>query len=302
LRERGHQQTIVCPEGSALDERARAEGFSVIAKCPRSGDIAHAHSGRAHNVAIRATLGSPVIRVVTRHTAFPPRHPFIHRLKYTRTCHGIVAVSGAVRDTLLYAGVPDARITVIHTGVALPELPPRVARDGPFTVGHVGAFTEEKGQDIAIAAAKLLPDVRFVLAGGGPLLSELARTAPSNVSFPGFLADLADFFAAIDLFAMPSRSEAWGLAALEAMAHRVPVAASAIQGLAEIVEAGRSGWLVPPGNAEALARVIQEAAADPERLLQIGQAARDRAEQFTVSQMASETEAFYGRLLEPLRV
>lgn len=230
---------------------------------------------------------------MTRHVAFAPRHPWIHRFKYTHICHGIIAVSEAVRDGLLRAGVPADRIEVVHTGV---DLPTPVARTpGPFTVGHLGAFTREKGQDIAIAAARLLPQVRFILAGDGPLREELRIAAPPNVEFPGFVADLADFFSRIDLFVMPSRWEAWGLAALEAMAYGVPVVASDIQGLAEIVEQGRSGWLFPVGNAEVLASAIAEASRS--ELATWGKAARERAATFTIERMARETEAFYRHLL-----
>ena len=116
----------------------------------------------------------------------------------------------------------------------------------------MGAFTKEKGQDVAMAAAALLresmPYARFILAGDGTLLNDLRRRAPENVVFPGFLSDHAAFFAALDLFIMPSRSEAWGMAALEAMAHGVPVIASDVGGLPEIVEPGNGGWLVPPGD------------------------------------------------------
>lgn len=289
----GHAQTIVCPASSALAERARADDFAVAANINRDSDIVHAHSGRALNRAFRATLGAPAIRVMTRHVAFAPRHPWIHRLKYTHTCHGIIAVSEAVRDVLLRSGIATDRIEVIHTGIDLPT--PMARKAGPFTVGHLGAFTKEKGQDIAVAAARLLPDVRFILAGEGPLLEELRTTAPSNVEFPGFIADLAKFFAQIDLFVMPSRSEAWGLAALEAMAHGVPVIASDIQGLAEIVEDGRSGWLFPMDDSKVLAELIGKITGIALESFQ--SASRARAGIFTMERMARETEAFYRRLL-----
>ena len=83
------------------------------------------------------------------------------------------------------------------------------------------------------------------------------------------------------------------MAALEAMAHLVPVIASNIHGLAEIVTP-QTGWLVPVGNAAALAAAIAEV--DPARLEELGIVARERAEQFTVEKMAQKTETFYRRL------
>lgn len=232
---------------------------------------------------------------MTRHVAFAPRHPWIHRFKYTHTCHGIVAVSEAVRSVLLQAGIAANRIEVIHTGIEMPDaIAPHA---GPFAVGHLGAFTKEKGQAIGIAAARLLPNVHFIFAGEGPLRDELRAAAPPNVEFPGFVADLQTFFSQIDLLVMPSRSEAWGLAALEAMARGIPVVASDIQGLAEIVEPGSSGWLFPPGDVDALVRCIGDARSDRVRLAAYGKAARERAANFTIDRMARQTEAFYEHLL-----
>jgi glycosyltransferase involved in cell wall biosynthesis len=96
---------------------------------------------------------------------------------------------------------------------------------------------------------------------------------------------------------MPSRSEAWGLAALEAMAHGVPVIASDTGGLPEIVDAGNGGWLVPAGDPAALAQAIVEAASDPQGLRNQGQRARERARLFSVGRMVEQTEAFYGRFV-----
>lgn len=292
LRERGHTQLIVSPAGSALTERARTAGFDVATKCPRTGDIVHAHSGQAHNMAVRATLGATITRIVTRHVAFVPRHPLVHRLKYTKTCDGIIAVSAAVRNVLTEAGIPIEHIEVIHTGITLPDEPAPRPHKG-FAVGHMGAFTREKGQDVAIEAARLLPDIHFVLAGEGPLLDALRHAAPPNVSFPGFVTDLAEFFSGLELFIMPSRSEAWGLATLEAMAYGVPVIVSDIEGLSEIVTP-QCGVLVPQGNAEMLAQAI--ATIDRVGLSARREAARARAAEFTVAKMAEQTETFYRRV------
>jgi len=269
----------------------------------RTADIVHAHSGRAQNIAYRKTLWTPVRRVVTRHVAFEPRHPLVHRLKYTWTCHGIIAVSDAVRRALIQSGIPAKKIETIHTGIEVEDPAPRFGRtDGAFVIGHMGAFTPEKGQDVAVAAAALLqhslPRARFVLAGEGPLLETIRASATENVNLPGFVSDRAEFFASLDVFIMPSRSEAWGMAALEAMAHGVPVIANDIGGLAELVEDGNGGWLVRPGDPAALARAITYAATNPDRLREQGEKARERARLFSVARMVEQTEAFYRRLVE----
>lgn len=289
LRDRGHKQTIVTPARSALAAQALAEGFTIAAKVPREGDIVHAHSGKAQNLAVRATLGSNIIRVITRHVAFEPRNQFFHWLKYAKSAHGVIAVSDAVRDGLIRSGVPAEHIQVIHTGVAIPAEIHRTEHEG-FTVGHMGAFTEEKGQRVLVEAARLVPQAKFILAGDGRLREALIKNAPANVAFPGFLPDLDQFFASLDLFVMPSLSEAWGLAALEAMARGVPVIASDIQGLKEFVDS-----LVPPNDPAALAQAIQSVT--QQDLRELGAAARTRASQFSIAKMIDETERFYARLL-----
>ena len=308
LRARGYRQTIVCPPSSVLAERARSAGFPIAKLGLRTADIVHAHGGRALTVAFWKTVGfNKVHRVVTRHVAFRPRNAWLHRMKYKRACEGIVAVSDAVRRGLIETGVPSGKIEVIHTGIEMPE-PPRRDRltfgllPTDFVVGHMGAFTKEKGQDVAVAAANLLresmPYARFLLAGDGILLNEMRRRAPDTVTFPGFVKNHTAFFGALDVFIMPSRSEAWGMAALEAMAHGVPVIASDVGGLPEIVEPDNGGWLVPANDPAALARAIMESAASPYRLHEQGLKARKRAELFSVARMVEQTEAFYRRFTE----
>jgi glycosyltransferase involved in cell wall biosynthesis len=259
-------------------------------------------------------VGLPIRRVVTRHVAFAPNHPRVHRLKYTLTCHGVIAVSQAVRAALLASGISDDRIETIPTGVEWPAVLPdaqerRAIRsrwgfdDRHFVVGHMGAFTAEKGQDVAINAAALLqprlpglPGLRMILAGEGPLRGSMQ--ASSVVILPGHISDRAEFFAALDLFIMPSRSEAWGLAALEAMAHGVPVVASNIGGLPEMIEAGETGWLVTPGDPGELADAIDRAASDRENLRATGLRGRERSKRFSVEETAARTEAFYRRMLQ----
>jgi len=329
LRLRKHAQVLVCHADSPLGQRAAAEHFEVaplgrgaITRLRRRlssehFDIVHAHDGRAQNISVLASAGLPLRRVASRQVAFAPRQPLIHRWKYTKTAHGIIANSESVRRVLISSGIPGESIQVIPPGIEFPaELPSADLRarararwgftSDHFVVGHAGAFTHEKGQDIALEAALLLaprlPQSRMLLAGNGPersnpRMQDLANRAASTAVLPGFLDDLSDFYAALDLFIMPSRSEGWGLTALEAMANGLAVIATDVGGLRELVEHGKTGWLVPLDSAKALAEAIEAAAMDPARLSEFGRNARERARQFSMERTVEQTEQFYARLL-----
>jgi len=322
LRQRGHRQLIVSRADSPLAQRASAEGFE-LARLGAGGitslrrrlsserfDIVHAHDGRAQNIAVLASAGLPLRRVVSRQVAFSPRHPLIHRWKYAKTCHGIIANSEFVRQVLISSGVSGVDIEVIPPGIELPAELPNAdlrararARWGfaadDFVAGHAGAFTHEKGQDIALEAALLLapklPRFRLLLAGDGP---ERTLNQTSGIAvLPGFLDDLTDFYAALDLFIMPSRSEGWGLTALRAMANGLAVIATNVGGLPELVEDGKTGWLIPPDSPQALADAIEAATSDPAHLAAQARNARERAAEFSINRTIEQTERFYTRLL-----
>ncbi len=112
-----------------MEGRARAEGFEVApASVGLRGlmnrvQIVHAHTGRGQTLAWTASVGLAVKRIVTRHVAFEPRHPLVHRMKYSYLCDGIIAVSQAARRAAMSAGVPGSKIETIPTGVEIGELP-----------------------------------------------------------------------------------------------------------------------------------------------------------------------------------
>ncbi len=322
LKLRGHRQLIVCPPDSPLAKRAAAENQEVMPLASvgdvrrrlrnEKFDIVHAHDSKAQTISYRASLGLAVRRVASRQVAFRPRHPMFHRWKYGHTCDGVIANSQAVLQVLLAAGVPDQRIEVIAPGIEMPQNLPSpdmraIARarwgysSDHFVIGHAAAFTHEKGQDVAIEAALSLvpkfPCARMLLPGDGPQRSELTAQASGIVQLPGFIENLDEFYAALDLYIMPSRSEGWGLTALRAMAFGLPVVASNVGGLPELVEHEKSGWLVPPESPEALAAAILDAASDPERLCEFGRNARERAAQFSIERTVEQTESLYLRLL-----
>jgi glycosyltransferase involved in cell wall biosynthesis len=336
LRRRGHAQTLVCREGSELETRLREEGLACfplpahdpahaygilqLRKFLREGrcDIVHAHDGRAQTVAWLASVGTRARRVASRRVGFLPRPIWTYRLKYSSTCDAVIAVSDYIRRRALGCGVPDSRIEVIPDGIEIPaELPARetaaLARaawgfsDRHFLVGHLGAFAPEKGQEVALGALRRLgerlPEARLLLAGEGPRrrAAEIAverEGMGGRVRFCGRVQNPAGFFPALDLFIMPSKSEGLGSAALLAMSYGLPVVASRVGGLPEIVLENSTGWLVEPGSEEALAQAIAAAAGDRAELQEMGRKARQRARQYSLDIMVERTEALYGRLVE----
>jgi glycosyltransferase involved in cell wall biosynthesis len=339
LHNRGHGQLIVCPKGSALESRAQQEGFDVFS-LRRHGfrglpavsglrrrlrddgfQILHAHDGRGQTVSALASLGLPVRHVATRRVTFMPgglgRIFALHHLQYGPICDAIIAVSAYVRELLVAAGFPPSKVEVIPDGITIPGEVPNddvrsVARrrwdipEKAFVVGHAGAFTREKGQDVLLEAFLQLrdsvPGARLLLAGEGqlrnsPRIAGLLRKSDGCARLLDWMDDLTPFFAALNVYAMPSRSEGLGSSALLAMAYGLPVVASRVGGLSEIVEDGKTGWLVAPESPFELAQALMTAASDCERLRRFGASGRERARTFSDDTMIDRTEALYGRLL-----
>jgi len=328
LRDRGHQQMVVTLDGTALEGGARAEGFRVFvlpAHDPahahgvmqlrqllhaESFQIVHAHDGLGQSLSWFASAGLPAKRVASRRVTFVPARAFDTRVKYGWMCDAVIAVSHYVKQLLLDSGIPASDVHVIPDGVELPEsLGDAGVRAGVraawamseagFAVGYLGALSHEKGHDVALNAMAIvqqsLPDSSIIVASdaGGLML-----TVCLNVRRLMLPENHAEFFAAIDLFIMPSRAEGLGSSALLAMAHGVPVIASRVGGIPEIVDDGETGWLVPPDDPAALAEAITRAASERARLVAMGRKARERARQFSSTLMVERTERLYEKTVK----
>jgi glycosyltransferase involved in cell wall biosynthesis len=175
-------------------------------------------------------------------------------------------------------GVPAARVAVISnacpaghfaTASAAQRAEARaalgLAEDLPVAL-CLGALSPEKRVDLAIAAVARMDDVVLVVAGDGPrraaLEAEARRSAPGRVRFLGELADPRVALAAAEVLVVPSDTEGQPAVAIEAGLSGLPVVATRVGGLAEIVDDGRSGFLVPPGDVAALAGAVRAALAD----------------------------------------
>lgn len=232
--------------------------------------------------------------------------PTLYRLA---TC--VIGVSDAVVSYLVgQDGVPPAKARRIYNAIEerYMELRDRAPSSDGFRIFAAGRLAPVKGHaDLLRAVAPLLSDETLVtlqIAGDGSEWSALHRLASElqiaeRVTFYGHRTDVPELLATSDLFVLPSRSEGFGLAVVEAMAVGVPVVATRVGGVPEVVPAWASEWLVPPGDVEGLrSAVIRMLAMAPEYRAAMGQRLREHAvAHFGPEQYVANLEALYAELL-----
>ena len=176
--------------------------------------------------------------------------------------------------------------------------------EGKFIVGQVAALDDShKGQLTLLEAARQIeksrPDIHFVLVGSGRdelRIRDAARDL-GNLSFTGWVDNVGDYLAAFDLFVLPSLREGLGSILLDAMQFGLPIVASAVGGIPDIVENTKSGSLVPPGDANALAEAIIRLYTDAEMRNAMSEAARRRAENYRPESMIEQYWRLYQEIL-----
>ena len=217
----------------------------------------------------------------------PVRRVWLHVFR-----HGLSAINAMSRRIELEVrelGLGNVAISRIPNGVVIPMRPsPRVGRSRPFQLLFVGRLVVEKGIETLLDAARRVRDAGFCfnlrIVGDGPLRTQLADTVRTLalgdcVTLMGALppARIAEQFAASDLFVLPSLLEGMPGVLLEAMAHALPVVATRVSGSEDVVDPS-VGWLVPVGEAPALAVAIGRAIGlGCDGLAAMGSRAREKA-------------------------
>lgn len=240
-----------------------ASGYGSLARMARIG------------VDVLSAWGSDVVQFPS--TSWVHRRIIVGNLAQPKI---VCATSRFLAERVLELGVPESRIRVVPFGVDVERFQPATRPDREqVTIGTVKSLRPVYGIDILIRAVAELrarlrrrggdgaPDCRLVIAGAGPQRAELERLARSlevgqYVSFLGPVAheDVPAVLRTFDIFAVLSRSEGFGLAAAEASACGLPVVATEVGGLGEVMDGGRSGVLVAPDSpsaaADALLRLV----------------------------------------------
>lgn len=338
LARRGVSATLAAPQRASLFDRVRRAGFAVVPLAARNDadpfavfrlagllrrerfDVIHCHTGRSHAI---ARLARPLVPanfrprlVVSRRVAFESTS-LLTRWKFAGVDR-VLAVSEAVKQRLIVAGIDPARIALVRDGIPAAEAAADSAErervrhqlhlsPANRLVLHIGHLGAEKGQSDLIAAAvpihAAVPDARVVIVGGGKLRASLEREASAageaRVLFAGFWPpeSIGSLLAAAEVFVLPSRQEGLGSILLDAMSAGVPVVATSTGGIPEIVRDGDTGLLVPPASPAALAKAVIRLLKDPALAGRIAAAGRTFVrEQGGADRMVEETLAVYRSL------
>jgi starch synthase len=303
------------------------EAFSVdlaMARDPVDAQVAHAHTWYVSLAGLLVRTLHQIPLVLTLHSLEPLRPWKSDQLgtgylvstgaekHAVETADRVIAVSQAMRaDIVKLFSIDPARIVVIPNAVDATRFcrtQDRAAlarhRVRPPYVLFVGRISEQKGIfDLLSAAQSLPPQVQVVLCAASPDTPEIearlrsavqarpeVRWIPEMVPAP----DLVQLYSHAAAFVCPSAYEPFGIINLEAMACETPVVASAVGGILDVVEDGRTGLLVPPGDAAALVRAMRALLDDPARARALGAAGRERVlARFTWAVVAERTEQIY---------
>ncbi|WP_251975788.1 glycosyltransferase family 4 protein [Salinicola avicenniae] len=309
------RQSLVCRRDSPMRARLAAGNITFIdadhalaghVGTPRA-DIVHAHEAKAvHWAWLEQRLrGTPYL--LTRRVPQPVKDKPFNRLTY-RGAACAVAISSVIERHLRERDwCPVVRIPSVLSGQ--PADPARIAglRErfaGRRVIGHIGALVDRhKGQRVLLEAARQLgpryPDAVFLLLGEGEDAEMLKAESADldNVIWEGFQSHVGDYLEIMTLFAFPSRNEGLGSTLLDAMDHGVPIVASDVDGIPDLIEHDISGLLVPPGDATALARELAALLDDPDCAARLAAGARQRLADFTPAAMATAYRARYRDIL-----
>jgi glycosyltransferase involved in cell wall biosynthesis len=217
-------------------------------------------------------------------------------------CDVIVCISEHELSAGLAIGIHKPKLKLVNNGILL--LTPYSSEpiswpDNRLRILFVGRFDHQKGFDLLLEAMAQLRDIAFAIMIGEPVVNDpIVDCTPDNVAILGWKSreELDAYYKGAEVFVMPSRWEGFGLTAIEAMRQELPVFASAVGGLQDVVDNGVTGVLFPANSSQAIVDALR--CIDREKIKQMGKLARKRFEdKYTADRMAKEIDVIYRNLV-----
>lgn len=318
LAERGWRQRLVVRNGSPLAERcagvealdvAEVASNQVFASfAARGSALIHSHEARSVDSGLFASLFFNIPYILTRRVVNPQKKSWRRDNGYRRAAN-VIAISKAAADELRKQQpdvapsiIPDAHATMDVDVAEVSAIRDRLP--GKTLIGHVGALEHShKGQLTIIEAARQAahsrPDWHFMLVGRGNDEARFrkAMNGLENIELVGFVDNIGDYLSAFDLFVYPSLHEALGSTLVDAMHFGLPIVASNVGGIPEVIDDGINGRLIQPEHVDQLYDAMAFILDDKSRASSMSHANKEKATHFGASRMVDAYEEIYRQIL-----
>ncbi len=331
LRDRSHENIVSAQPNSVLVRRAISNNFRVCPVVMRGEldfkaignicrvitderiDIVHAHASHAHTIGAIAAKIKKIPFVVTRRVDFKVARNVFSNIKYNYLANKIIAISSAIKNILIEAGVPQDKTKVVYSGIDTEKFDSisdtqylyeefNLSKYSPI-IGTIAHLTDHKGHKYLLDAVpdvlKIFPNAVFLIIGKGELEEALKKQVKElditgNVIFAGFRKDVGELLSMMELFVLPSHLEGLCTSLMDAMLMKLPVVATTAGGIPEVVVDKKTGILAPPKSPKALADAIIQLLSNKEKAKEMGESGLKRVKtMFNVSRMVEGTEKAY---------
>lgn len=283
--------------------------------------VLHSHNYKSNFYAWKSLSNNNVKWVVTNHgRRFGPKLMLYNLLDgfVVRRADRVVAVSKEIARKMRLAGIAQGKILLIENGIDLERFttnaPPEAIKESlgikkeALVVGTIGALTKEKGHQYLLRAAlrvvRICPEAIFLLVGDGIERSSLEKTVSSlgikdSVIFAGMRKDVPEILSILNVFVLPSLNEGLPMALLEAQGAQIPVIASYVGAIPDVLQDGVTGILIPPKDPQAIAEAIIMILSNKKFASGIAQKGFERVrDNFSSEKMANKYLSIYKELIE----
>lgn len=329
LKDKGHSNFLMSPNVSIIGFRSpevvtsqvifkkgilgRFQNvFALINYCHSNKiDLIHGHDSHTHTLLWLAYKfgGLKTKSIITRRLINPIKNRSIPKYNFGKI-ERIICISNAVKAIIMPSIENRERLEVIYSGIKIPTLQDvgkSLKEDANFVVGYVAAFTKEKDHVTFLAVAKSLiskyPEIsfRFLLVGDGPLIEQIkneSKRIDGNFVFTGFVEEVSQAYLEMDLLLHTSKSEALGTAILDAMKIGLPIVATKVGGIPEIVLNGKNGFLCDIGDYGEMASSVYKLASNRDLYNSFSKNSKAIIPKFNVTSMVNKTVELYHEVLK----
>lgn len=314
LSKKGYHQALITRKNSKLAKRASDIKNLTIIEIPKpyflslsrvkQYDIIHSHETKAAQFAYFANIFYKVPYIITRRVDNRIKNNFFNKLIYSNAKY-IVALSSAIKKELIKIDknmdikiIPSAYSKLKIDNENVKKIKDRF--EGKFLIGHIGELDNaHKGQYYLIEAMKLLNksnlDIHLILLGKGKdekIFKSQAKEL-KNITFEGFVDNVGDYIKCFDLFVFPSLHEGLGSILLDLMQFKVPIIASSVGGISDIIKDEINGILIPPKDSKEIYKAIKRVYLDKNLRTKLSNEAYKDIENFSIDNMSKRYIELY---------